>query len=284
MVFVTAATGTVGSQVVEELLKLGVPIRAGVHSRPLEIDGVESHKIDFNRPETMASALKGVSDLFLASYETWHEQNTVPVAQEAGVQRIVKLSAWRAADEAFIVGRWHRDVERAIEDSGMAWTFLRPNMFMQNTINVMGESIRKENSIYDSVEDARVSYIDTRDVGRVAAKVLTEQGHEGKAYDLSGPEAVTHEEIAGIFTKALGRKIRFVRISDDEYRQRWKANDVPDEEADAWVDINRYIRTGDCSPVTSNVEKITSDPPIPFEQFCRDYASVLSPEKDGVTE
>jgi len=105
MIFVTGATGTVGSQVVEELLKLGVPVRAGVHSRPLEIDGVESHKIDFNRPETMAPAFEGVSDLFLASYETWHEQNAVPVAQEAGVQRIVKLSAWRAADKAFIVGR-----------------------------------------------------------------------------------------------------------------------------------------------------------------------------------
>jgi uncharacterized protein YbjT (DUF2867 family) len=190
IVFITAATGTVGSQVVEELLKIGAPIRAGVHSRPLEIDGVESHKIDFNRPETMAPALEGVSDLFLASYETWHEQNAVPVAQEAGVQRIVKLSAWRAADEAFIVGRWHRDVERALEDSGMVWTFLRPNMFMQNTINVMGDSIRKENSIY----------------------------------------------------------------------------------------------TGECSPVPSNVEEITGKPPILFEQFSRDYASALSPEKDAMTE
>jgi len=284
MVFVTAATGTVGSQVVEELLKLGVPVRAGVHSRPLEVDGVESHNIDFNRPETMAPAFEGVSDLFLASYETWHEQNAVPIAQEAGVQRIVKLSAWRAADEAFIVGRLHRDVEHAIEVSGMAWTFIRPNMFMQNTITVMGESIRKENSIYDSVEDARVSYIDTRDVGRVAAKVLTEPGHEGKAYDLSGPEAITHAEIAGMLTKSLGRKIHFVRISDEEYRQRWKAKDAPDEEADAWVDINRYLRTGDCSPVTSNVEEIIGNPPILFERFCHDYASALSPEKDAMTE
>jgi len=284
MIFVTGATGSVGSHVLQELLKLGEPIRAGVHSRPLDINDVESHKIDFNKPETMAPAFEGVRDLFLASYETWHEQNAVPVAQEAGVQRIVKLSAWQAADEAFIVGRWHRDVERAIEDSGIAWTFLRPNMFMQNTITVMGDSIRKENSIYDSVEDARVSYIDTRDVGRVAAKVLTEPGHKGKAYDLSGPEALTHEEIAGMLTRALGRKIRFVRISDEVYRQRWKAKGAPDEEADAWVDINRYLRTGESSPVTSNVEEITGNEPITFEQFCRDYASALSPEKDAMTE
>jgi uncharacterized protein YbjT (DUF2867 family) len=105
-------------------------------------------------------------------------------------------------------------------------------MFIQNTVTVMGESIRKENAIYDSVEDARVSYIDTRDVGRVAAKVLTEPGHEGKPYDLSGPEALTHEEIAGIFTKALGSKIRFVRIRDEEFRRRWTELGAPDEEAE----------------------------------------------------
>jgi uncharacterized protein YbjT (DUF2867 family) len=148
-------------------------------------------------------------------------------------------------------------------------------LLKQNIITVMGESIRKENAIYDSVKDAHVSYIDTRDVGRVAAKVLTESGHEGKAYDLSGPEALTHENIARILTNALGRTIRFVRITDEEYRQRWKTKDAPDEEADAWVDINRYLRTGDCRPVTSKVEKITGNLPIPFNQFCRDYASAL---------
>lgn len=263
----------------KELLKQGVPFRVGVHKRPLEIEGVESHAIDFNQPETLEPALKGISDVFLASYETWHEQNLIPVARKTGVKRIVKLSAWRAADEAFIVGQWHREVELAIEQSGMAWTFLRPNMFMQNTITVMGESIRKENAIYDSVENARVSYIDTRDVGRVAAKVLSEPGYEGKAYDLSGPEAITHEEIAGMLTETLGRKIQYVRISDDEYRQRWKELDAPDEEADAWVDINRYLRTGECSSVTSNVEKITGRSPASFSQFCRDYVSDLVPHK-----
>ncbi len=279
MILVTGATGTVGSQVVNELMKQDIPFRAGVHRRPLEIGGVESHTIDYNRPETLEPALEGISDVFLASYETWHEKNLVSVARKTGVERIIKLSAWRAADEAFIVGSWHRDVEREIEQSGMAWTFLRPNMFMQNTITVMGESIRKEDAIYDSVEDARVSYIDTRDVGRVAAKVLTEQGHEGQAYNLSGPEAISHEEIAAMLTEALGRKIRFVRINDDEYRQRWKELGVPDEEADAWTDINRYLRTGECSVVTSNMEELTGITPIPFEQFCRDYAPALLPEK-----
>jgi uncharacterized protein YbjT (DUF2867 family) len=162
MILVTGATGTVGSQVVQELLEKGARFFAGVHSRPLDIEGVESRTIDYDRPETLPPALEGVRTVYLVSYETLHEKAMVAAARDAGVERIVKQSAWRAADEGFIVGRSHREVERAIEGSGMAWTFLRPNMFMQNLMTVHGESIRRENVLYESAEDARVSYIDAR--------------------------------------------------------------------------------------------------------------------------
>jgi uncharacterized protein YbjT (DUF2867 family) len=169
-------------------------------------------------------------------------------------------------------------VEREIEASGLAWTFLRPNMFMQNFDTVHGESIREENSFYEAAEDARVSYIDARDVARVAAQVLTQPGHDGQAYDLSGPAAVTHEEIAAALTQALGRPIRYVRISDAEHRQRWTQQGVPVEEAEAWVDISRYFRSGACSEVTTAVQDLTVRAPRSVEAFCRDHAAELGAE------
>ncbi len=278
MILVTGATGTVGSQLVRELLDQDTPFYAAVHSRPLEIGGVESRTLDYDRPETLPPALEGVRTVYLVSYETLHEKALVEDAREAGVERIVKQSAWRAGDEGFVSGRWHREVEREIERSGLAWTFLRPNMFMQNFETVHGQSIRQENAFYESAEDASVSYIDARDVARVAARVLTEPGHDGQAYDLSGPAAVTHEEIAAALTRALGRSIEYVRISDEEHRQRWMAAGVPREEAAAWVDISRYFRTGACSEVTAAVQDLTGRAPRSLREFCRDHAAELGGE------
>jgi uncharacterized protein YbjT (DUF2867 family) len=276
VILVTGASGTVGSQVVRELSNRNAEFRAGVHSRSFGIDGVETRHVDFDRPETLGPALEGVSDVFLLSSEVLHERAMVEAARDAGVERIVKLSAFGAADEAFIVGRWHREVEREIERSGLTWTFLRPNYFMQNVVTVMGEDIREEDAFYDSVGDARISHIDARDLGRVAAHVLTEPGHEEEAYELSGPEAITHDEIAETLTEALGRTIRYVRLSDEEYRKRLLAMGLPEEEAEAWVDVNRVARTTDAdSTVTTSVRDITGREPTSFEEFCHDYAPDL---------
>jgi uncharacterized protein YbjT (DUF2867 family) len=147
---------------------------------------------------------------------------------------------------------------------------------MQNVVTVMGEDIREEDAFYDSVGDARISHIDARDVGRVAAHVLTEPGHEEEAYELSGPEAITHDEIAETLTEALGRTIRYVRLSDEEYRKRLLAMGLPEEEAEAWVDVNRVARTTDAdSVVTTSVRDITGREPTSFEEFCHDYAPDL---------
>jgi uncharacterized protein YbjT (DUF2867 family) len=275
MILVTGASGTVGTEVVRALVHRGVGFRAGVHARPLGVRGVESVTVDYDRPETLPAALQGVRTLFLLSPEVTHERAMVAAAMRAGVERIVKLSAWKADEEEFAVGRAHREVERQIEASGMAWTFLRPNTFLQNFVTYVGQGIRRHNAFADSVGDARVSHIDARDVGQVAAQVLTEPGHEGRAYLLSGSEAVTHEEVAGTLTLALGRPIKFIRVDDDGYRKALAREGLPAEDVEALVDISRYIRTGAGSTITQTVQELTGRPATPLEQFCRDYASAL---------
>ncbi len=277
MILVTGATGTIGSELLRELVRQGEPVRAAVHVRPLELDGVETCSIDYDRPETLPPALEAVDTLFLLSQEVTHERPMVDAAREAGIKRVVYISSFRADTDTFIVGRLHREMELRIQDSGMAWTFLRPNYSMQNFVTIMGDEIRNEDAFYDSIGDAGVSRIDARDVSHVAARVLTEAGHDNRAYDLTGPEAITQHQAAATLSEALGRRIRYVELDDDSYRRRLISQGVPRDFAGFLEDVNRRNRNGETEDdmLTDDVRKILGREPTPFSRFCRDYAPLL---------
>ena len=204
-----------------------------------------------------------------------------PATRAAGVRRIVYVSSYGAETDDFLVGRMHREIEKRIAASGMAWTFLRPNFLMQNFIWVMGEDIRREGAFYDSIGDAWVSMIDARDLGPVAARVLTEPGHDGRAYELSGPEALGYYDAAAILSEALGRKIRYVPIDDDAYRARLEAAGLSPHYVDAFVNVNREARKGrtDDHIVTDTVQRLIGRAPTPFATFCHDHADAFAPAK-----
>lgn len=278
MILVTGATGTIGSELLQELVRQGEPVRAAVHVRPLDVDGVATCSIDYDRPETLPPALEGIDALFLLSQEVSHEKPMVDAARDAGVRRIVYVSSFGADTDTFIVGQLHREIELRIQETGMAWTFLRPNYLMQNFITLMGDDIRNEDAFYDSIGDARVSRIDARDVSHVAARVLTESGHENRAYDLSGPEAITHHHAAEVLSEALGRRIRYVELDDDSFRRRLISQGVPEDFAGFVEDVNRRNRNGETHDdrVTDELRNILGRQPTPFSRFCRDYAPSLS--------
>ena len=127
-----------------------------------------------------------------------------------GVRHIVKQSVMGAAEEAYSLANIHRPVEKAIEGSGLAWTFLRPNSFMQNAVTFMAQTIRAEGAFYSASGQARISHVDVRDIAAVAVMALTAPGHEGKIHTLSGPEALTYDDMADELSKALGRDIRHI--------------------------------------------------------------------------
>lgn len=199
MILVTGAGGTVGSVLLAELKSAGHKPRAAYHSpakaEKERANGGDAVSLDFAKPETLRPALAGVDRVFLLGTggrgQADGEIALVRAARAAGVQRLVKLSVWGAAGEQFAFAKIHRSVERAVEASGLAWTFLRPNSFMQNFVNYMGGSIKAQGAIYQPAGDATISHIDVRDVARVAARVLTTTGHEGQSYELSGPQALT---------------------------------------------------------------------------------------------
>jgi uncharacterized protein YbjT (DUF2867 family) len=274
MILITGASGTVGSEVLKALGGGGAKVRAGYRTRPQNIPGgVESFALDFDKPETIRPALAGVETLFLLSTMVEPEKKVVDEARRAGVKRIVKLSVFGAPHELFTFARWHRGVEKHIEASGVPWTFLRPAGFMQNFLNYMGETIRKQSAFYTaSGTTGAGAHIDARDIGAVAARVLTGKGHEGKAYELSGPEALTYDQAAKVLSQAVGREIRHVSITPEQLKQGAMSMGMPEVYANALVDLDRAYATGTLTASTPTVKELTGRDPIRFEQFAKDYA------------
>src|SRR5919106_6266428 len=184
-ILVTGATGTVGSEVVKQLAEVssssGYNVRAAVHSknksnqlRQLESEGVEIVDLDYTKPETIKYALNNVDKLFLQTLPTPNVadicSNIINEAKKNGV-KFVKLSAMGASDSEpkSTVLRLHGEEEKIIEDSGMPYTFLRPPVFMQNFVTQFGHTIKTQNAFYVPAGDAKISFVDTRDIGAVAA-------------------------------------------------------------------------------------------------------------------
>ena len=278
MILVTGAGGTVGSEVVNQLQPTGAQFRAAYHSQSkadaARAKGIDAVLIDYDKPETLDAALQGIDKLFLlSSSNPSQELKAIDAAKRAGVKHIVKLSVIGAEEEAFSFAKGHRAAEKAIEASGIAWTFLRPNGFMDNMHNYMGDTIRKQNAFYSSTGEAKIAHIDVRDIAAVAVKALTEPGHEGKSYTLTGPEAVTYGEIASKISAATGRTINYVNVSDADIKSGMTGSGAPEAYADAFLDLLRWYRTGDAARVSNEVKRITGRDPIAFEQYARDHAA-----------
>ncbi len=262
------------------MVKQLAAVRAGVHSlAKAEIFkglGVEIEEIDYDKPETLEYALQGVERLLLLTplSDRIVEMTSafVETGKKSGVKYIVKLSVLDADSEKNLVfARWHREAERIVENSGIPYTHLRPNFFMQNHLIQSSATIKSQGAFYMALDNAKISQIDVRDIAAVAVKVLTEQGHENKAYNLTGSEALTFHELAEIFSEEIGKKVKYVPITDDAARMEMINMGMPDWLVDGLIELSAAFRAGYGSKVSSAVEQITGKRPRSFSQFVQDH-------------
>jgi len=284
MIMVTGATGNNGTEILKRLATGDVQVRAMVRNRErasaITLPHVEVVEGDFDRPATLLAALAGVKRAFLLTNSSERAQAQqiafIDAARQSGVAHVVKLSQFDADVNALgRFQRYHAVVEAALQASGLAYTLLRPNLYMQGLLNFRS-SIATQNAFYAAAGDAKVSIVDVRDIAEVAVAALTEPGHEGKIYDLTGPQALTHTEMADRLSKALGWQVAFIDIPPKAMRDAFLGFGVPAWQADGVVEDYAHYRRGEADVVTSGVQDAVGKAPRSFEEFACDYAAMFS--------
>ena len=284
-ILITGATGNIGGELVEQLTAQKVPFRAMVrHAKDVEAlsqpEGVEAVIGDFDDETTVADALQGIERAFLLTPSTeraeTQQKTFVELARRAGVEHIVKQSQWAAAaDSPVRFLRYHAAVEEKIQESGLAYTFLRPNLFMQGLLGFR-DTIVQQDKFFAAVGEAKISAVDTRDIAAVAAAALTGEGHTGKIYNLTGPQALSHAEMAEKLSAALGRPIQFVDVSPEAMHDTLLQVGFPAWQPDGLIEDYAHYARGEAAVVTGDTKAATGKAPHTFEVFARDYASAFA--------
>jgi uncharacterized protein YbjT (DUF2867 family) len=279
-VLVTGATGNVGSAVVRELLARGVAVRAFVRdrARAAELLGADVDPAvgDLSDRDAIARAMADVRRVFLSSADgpdkVAHEANVVDAAAAAGVELVVKASTLAAqAGSPLAPLDWNGRSEAHLRGSGVPATILGSGFYMTNLL----AAAPRDGRLFAPAGRGRVAMIDPRDIGAVAAAVLTEDGHAGRAYTLTGPEAISYARIAQELSLATGTEIEYVDVPEEAAREGLVAAGMPDWLVDHLIGAFRLIRADAFAETAGDVRRICGREPRSFAEFARDHADAF---------
>jgi uncharacterized protein YbjT (DUF2867 family) len=286
-VLITGATGKVGGALLDNLGNDDIELRAliydGSKAESLEGRGVNVALGDFLEPETLGPALEGVDTVFLLTpihpEQVPQATNVIEAAKESGNDpRIVRVSVHQASHEAPTrISRQHAEIEDKLVSSGLPYTLLRPQSYMQNTL-MAAPTVASQGRIYQPMKSGRLGMIDARDVGEVAAKVLTEDGHEGKVYTLTGPAAISFYDVAEALSGVLGREVSYVNISLERAKEVMLGRGIPEWVADALNEYAKAHSEGYSDWTTYDFERLTGHSATSYKEFAKDFERVFRGE------
>lgn len=273
MILVTGATGSIGRALVHELT---LPFTAFVRSESGGRDlGCPFMVGDFDDPESVTAAMKGIDALFLNAAGAQpvdgeqpmvaQQKRVIDAARDAGVRYIVKISVLGAAAGGLLATGAHWAIEQHLKASGIDWTILHPNGFMQNFQTGAG-LLSQDGTLIGAVGDAKVSYIDAADIAACAAALFT-RPRPGETLVLTGPEALSTTEIAGKLTAARGKPVTYTAVTATEMAEAIKAQGLPPQFAEDVATLWAQVSDGSLAPVTTTVQDITGRPPRTFDAY-----------------
>ena len=280
MLLVTGATGNIGSGVVDLLSGQGHPVRALVRdaSRADHLpDGVDVAVGDLDDADSVAAALRDVDAVFLlhAGPGTTQTQNVIDAAHATEVRRVVLLSSIGARLRPVpTIGQTLAAREELLRASGLDVTYLRPNTLMSNAL-AWADGIRLEGRVVDSTGPGRMPCVDPLDIARVAARVLTEDGHVGHGYILNGPEALTSREQVDILSDVLGRPVDLVDVTPEQLMRDSVERGAPAPLAEAMRNLNDMFRAGRAGVIADDVENLTGVAPGTFRAWCERHVDAF---------
>jgi uncharacterized protein YbjT (DUF2867 family) len=283
VILITGASGNAGGAVLEAALGGRLDVRAMVRDRKDAARipaGVGVAIADFGDRQSLNRALDGIELVFLACGPIPQlidlESNMIAACRDAGVQHVVLNSALGAGRFAKSFPGWHFQVEAKLQASEIGYTILRPNGFMQNIVTYNSATIRSDNAFYAAMGEARISLIDVRDVGAVAAAILADPApHRGAIYELNGPEALSNADIASRLTAVAARVISFVDIPEAAHRQAMLGAGMPVWQVDAILELQAYYRSGACAAVDGVVATLLGRPERRIDAYLNENRSAF---------
>ena len=285
-VFVTGATGNVGSSVVAGLLAKGSEVRALVRSeesgaQALRDQGVEVFIGDFTDDAVLDQGIAGADRVFSLTPpnpDQVEQANAITAAAQRSSREphLVRLSVMKSTPSApAVVSAQHGEIDIVLRASGLPVTFLRPTFFMQNTL--MGaSSVGDQGVIYHAIGDGRLGMIDVRDVADVALEVLTSEGHAGKGYTLTGPESITHAQLAEQLSEVVGKDVKAVNVPIEAAKQTMLDMGFPDWVAGALAEYAVVFSNNYGDFFTDDVENITGKSARTYKEFAGDFVDAFA--------
>jgi uncharacterized protein YbjT (DUF2867 family) len=279
MILITGASGTVGKAVLREVARTGEKHRAMYRSKEDAANapaGTETVIADFSDKASLALALRGVESVYLVCSPiptlVQLEGNVIEASEASGVRRIVLNSALGAGDYAKSFPSWHRKVEEKLKATKLGYCILRPNGFMQNVLTYYAPGVRAQGTFYGAMGNARTSYVGVRDIAAVAVKALQGGDHDGKTYELNGPEALTCSEVAEKISRQARIKAHYVDIPVEAQRKAMMDQGMPGWQVTALLELQEYYTAGRGGTLDGILEGLLGRPPVTMDQFLQDFA------------
>jgi uncharacterized protein YbjT (DUF2867 family) len=282
-ILITGATGNVGREIIKRLYRAGVPVRAAVVS-PVNAENLPVPVpwviFDFTNPATYPAALAGVEKMFLLRPPHLADvkrdiQPTLEYAAEVGVKHIVFLSLIGAEKNRFVP---HGQIEKLLQRGTVPYTLLRCGFFMQNLSTTHRQDVQ-DGDIFIPAGRGKTAFVDVRDIAEVAAKILTESGHEQKVYLLTGSAAYDYGEVASLISQILDRPIQYRNPSLPHFIWRFWRRGHPLRYVSVVAVIYLTTRLGMAATIMPDMRELLERDPISLSQFIRDYAGVWVEEQ-----
>ena len=280
MILVTGASGKVGGQALRRLAEKGLKVRAFVRD-PAKVEalglGVEAVQGDLDKPETIPPAMAGVDKVFVVA-GGWdipsEDGNVIAAAEEAGVGHVVLLSSL-GVEAGVASGPFHAPGEQKLRSTSLDWTIIRPGFYMANAL-MWRDTVVGQGVVYEPTGTGRHALVHPADVGDVGAEVLAGDGHAGRTYELTGPEAISSADCAAALSEVLGREIRHVDVPEEAFRGGLAQAGVPAPVADNLARYYVMVKAGEFAMVTPTVSELLGRPARTFREWAAENAGAFA--------